>query len=67
MLRILCEAYQKKVPEVARKHGVSKQAMYVWRLRDETLANDDVRGLRQLELEYWRLKKPAADPTLGVA
>ena len=65
-VRILREADQKPVPEVAKKHGVSDQTIYAWRKRYGTLDAADVRRLRQLEQENGRLKKLVADLTLDV-
>jgi putative transposase len=66
MVRILREADQKTVPEVAKKHGVSDQTIYAWRKRYGTLEAVDVKRLRQLEQENGRLKKLVADLTLDV-
>lgn len=65
-VRILREADQKTVPEVAKKHGVSDQTIYAWRKRYGTLEAVDVKRLRQLEQENGRLKKLVADLTLDV-
>ena len=37
LVRILREADQRSVPEVAKKHGVSDQTIYAWRRRYGTL------------------------------
>jgi putative transposase len=66
MVRILREADQKTVPEVAKRHGVSDQTIYAWRKRYGTLEAVDVKRLRQLEQENGRLKKLVADLTLDV-
>lgn len=66
MVRILREADQRSVPEVAKKHGVSDQTIYAWRRRYGTLETADVKRLRQLEQENGRLKKLVADLTLDV-
>ena len=66
MVRMLREADQKTVPEVAKKHGVSDQTIYAWRKRYGTLEAVDVKRLRQLEQENGRLKKLVADLTLDV-
>ena len=66
MVRILREADQKTVPEVAKKHGVSDQTIYAWRKRYGTLEAVDVKRLRQFEQENGRLKKLVADLTLDV-
>ena len=66
MVRILREADQKPVPEVAKKHGVSDQTIYGWRKRYGVLEAADVKRLRQLEQANGRLKKLVADLTLDI-
>ena len=63
MVAILREADQAPVPEVAKKHRVSAQAIYTWRRRFGQLQPADVKRLRQLEIENAKLKKPL--PALG--
>ena len=46
---------KKPVPEVAKKHGVSAQTIYVWRKYYSTLEPSDVKRLRQLGAENGRL------------
>jgi len=64
MVKILREADKAPVAEVAKKHGVSDQAIYGWRKRYGTLEPTDVRRPRQLEHENARLKKLVADRDL---
>ena len=66
MVTILREADQRPVPEVAKKHGISDQTIYVWRKRFGTLDPADIKRLRQLELENGRLKKMVADRDLEI-
>ena len=66
MVSILREADQRPVPEVAKKHGISDQTIYVWRKRFGTLEPADIKRLRQLELENGRLKKMVADRDLEI-
>ena len=66
MVTILREADQRPVPEVAKKHGISDQTIYVWRKRFGTLEPADIKRLRQLELENGRLKKMVADRDLEI-
>lgn len=51
---------------VAKKHGVSEQAIYTWRKRFGAMQSDDVKRLRQLELENARLKKLVAERDLEI-
>ena len=66
MVKILREADQAPVAEVAKKHGISDQTIYLWRKRFGQLEAVDVRRLRQLEAENARLKKLVADRDLEI-
>ena len=66
MVAILREADKAPVPEVARKHKVSAQAIYAWRRRFGELQPADVRRLRQLEIENTKLKKLVAERDLEI-
>jgi putative transposase len=49
MVKILRETDQAPVADVARKHGVSEQTLYVWRRRCGQLEAADVKQLRGLQ------------------
>jgi putative transposase len=49
MVTILREADRSSVADVARKHKVSEQTIYVWRRRFGKLEPADVKRLRELE------------------
>lgn len=66
MVTILREADRAPVPEVARKHKVSAQAIYTWRRRFGELQPADVKRLRQLEAENAKLKKLVAERDLEI-
>lgn len=66
MVKILREADRRPVHEVAKKHGVSEQTIYVWRKRYGQLEAVDVRRLRQLEQENAKLKKLVAERDLEI-
>ena len=66
MVRILREADAGSVAEVAKKHGISEQTLYVWKKRFGKMEALDVRRLRQLETENGRLKKLLAERDLEV-
>ena len=66
MVVILREADAGPVAAVAKKHGLSEQTIYTWRKRFGTLQSDDVRRLKQLELENARLKKLVAERDLEI-
>ena len=60
MVKILRETDRSPVAEVAKKHGVSEQTIYVWRKRFGVITADDTKRLRALEQENNRLKKLVA-------
>ena len=66
MVKILREADASSVTEVAKKHGISEQTLYVWKKRFGKMQAVDVRRLRQLEAENGRLKKLLAERDLEV-
>jgi len=66
IVAILREADVNPVGTVAKKHGVSEQAIYTWRKRFGAMQSDDVKRLRQLELENARLKKLVAERDLEI-
>ena len=57
MVTILREADKSTVAEVARKHKISEQTIYVWKRRFGTLQSADVKRLRELETENAKLKR----------
>ena len=66
MVKILREADQAPVSEVAKKHGVSDVTIYAWRKRLGQLEAVDVKRLRQIETENARLKKLLAERDLEI-
>jgi putative transposase len=66
MVKILREADQAPVAEVAKKHGISDVTIYAWRKRFGQLEALDVRRLRQLEQENAKLKKLVAERDLEI-
>ena len=63
MVRILREAGT-PVAEVAKRHGISEQTVYVWRRRFGAMGVSDAKRLRALESENARLKKIVAERDL---
>lgn len=61
MVKILREADKAPITDVARKHGVSEQTLYLWRKRYGQLEAADVKQLRGLQQENARLKKLLAE------
>lgn len=66
MVRILREADQMPVAQVAKKHGVSEATIYAWRKKYGELDVTDVRHMKQLEQENTRLKKLLAERDLEI-
>ncbi len=66
MVKILREADESPVAEVAKKHGISDVTIYAWRKRFGTLEPVDVKRLRQLEQENGELKKLVAERDLEI-
>lgn len=66
MVKILREADTASVSEVAKKHAVSEQTIYLWRKRFGKLEAVDVKRLRQIESENSRLKKLLAERDLEI-
>ena len=66
MVKILREADTASVSEVAKKHGISEQTIYLWRKRFGKLEAVDVKRLRQLETENSKLKKLLAERDLEI-
>jgi putative transposase len=63
---ILRETDRDPVATVAKRHGVSEQAIYTWKKRFGSFQPDDVRRLKQFEQENARLKKTVAEPDLEI-
>jgi putative transposase len=66
MVKILREADKTPIPEVAKKHAVSEQTLYVWRKKFGQMEAADVRQLRGLQKENERLKKLLAERDLAI-
>jgi len=66
MVKILRETDKTPVAEVAKKHGISEQTIYVWKRRFGTMTGDEARRLRSLEHENTKLKRMLADRLLEI-
>lgn len=66
MVKMLREADRTSVAEVAKKHGVSEQTVYLWRKRFGGMDADDAKRLKNLEHENTRLKKLLAESQLTI-
>src|SRR6266852_1784185 len=66
VVAILREADRDPMATVAKRHGISEQTIYTWRRRFGTFQVDDVRRLKQLEVENARLQKLVAERDLEI-
>ena len=66
IVAILREADREPVAAIAKRHGISEQAIYIWRKRFGTFEANDVRRLKTLEGENARLKKLVAERDLEI-
>ena len=66
MVGIIREADRDAIADVAKRHGISEQTIDTWRKRFGELRSEDVRRLRQLEIENGRLKKLVAERDLEI-
>ena len=66
MVAIIREADREQVSAVAKRHGVCEQTIYMWCKRFGGFQVNDVRRLRQLEVENARLKKLVAERDLEI-
>ena len=65
ILRILQEQEAgAKTPDLCRRHGISPNTFYRWRMKYGGLELSEMKRLRQLEDENRRLKQLVADLTL---
>ena len=55
------EAGQKTAAEVCRSHGISEPTYYTWKRKFSSMAEPDVKRLRELEKENVRLKRLLAE------
>jgi putative transposase len=58
------ESAQKPVGEVCRKHSISVPTFYAWRRKYGSMAENEVRRLKELERENGRLKRLLAERDL---
>jgi putative transposase len=66
MVGIVREADRDPVAMIAKRHGISEQTIYGWRRRFGAAGADEVKRLRQLEVENTRLRKLLADRDLEI-
>jgi putative transposase len=66
MVKILRETDRTPVAEVAKKHGISEQTLYVWKKRFGGMDVAETKRLKHLEAENGRLKKLVAERDLEI-
>lgn len=66
MVAIVQESEGATVAEVARKHGITDQTLYLWRRRFGGMDKNQVTDLKRLEQENARLKKILAERDLEI-
>lgn len=66
IVRILRETDRETVAEVAKRNGVSEASIYAWKQRFSGMEADDVKRLKELEIENGRLKKLLAERDLAI-
>jgi putative transposase len=66
MVAIIREADREPVSVVAKRHGISEQTVYRWRRRFGDFQANEVRRLKQPEVENARLKKLVAERDLKI-
>lgn len=65
IIRVLQEASAgKSIAEVCRANGVSEASFYKWRSRYGGMGSNELKRVKQLELENRRLRKAVSDLTL---
>lgn len=57
---------QKTVEQVCRERGISQPTYYVWKRKYASMAEPDVKRLRELEKENSRLKRLLAERELAI-
>ncbi len=60
------ESGQKSPGEICRKHSISVPTFYVWRRKYGSMAESEVKRLRELEKENARLKRLLAERDVEV-
>jgi hypothetical protein len=66
MVAIIREADREPVSAVGKGHGISDQTIYTWRNWFGGFQANDVRRLKQLEVENARLRKLVAERDLEI-
>ena len=66
IVAILREADRGRVADVACKHKISEQTIYIWRQKFGALEPADVKRLKTLEVENTKLKRMLAEREMAI-
>jgi putative transposase len=66
IVRILRETDRDTVAEVAKRNGVSEASIYGWQKRFGSMETNDVKLMKELQVENGRLKKLLAERDLAI-
>jgi putative transposase len=66
MVSIVRECDRDDVVAVAKRHKISAQTIYIWKKKFGAFDANEVRRLKQLEIENGRLKKILAERDLEI-
>jgi putative transposase len=66
IVRILRETDRNTIAEVAKRNGVSEASIYVWQKRFGDMETNDIKRLKELEIENGRLKKLLVERDLAI-
>ena len=66
MVAIVRECDRDRVEAVAKRHKISAQTIYIWKKKFGAFDANEVRRLKQLEIENGRLKKILAERDLEI-
>ena len=66
MVTIVRECDRDDVVAVAKRHKISAQTIYIWKRKFGAFDANEVRRLKQLEIENGRLKKILAERDLEI-
>jgi putative transposase len=66
IVRILRETDRDTIAEVAKRNGVSEASIYGWQKRFGSMETNDVKLLKELQVENGRLKKLLAERDLAI-
>jgi putative transposase len=66
VVRILRETDRNSVAEVAKRNGISEASIYGWQKRFGSMETNDVKLMKELQVENGRLKKLLVERDLAI-